>query len=348
MKSKHGKDGSKKTTGKASDPASQFSRSQYDTSKKSKSKKKLKRWQKVVIGLGVVIVIAAGTAFAYINSIDRNLALEPKEMAALKQELAPPVAGEPYYILLLGSDARSGETNARSDTIMLCRLDPTTKQVSILSIPRDTRVELEGVGTNKINAAMAYGGPAGAVKAVSDFAGVKISHFVLIDFENFTGIVDTLGGVTVNVPLEAEYDGVWLEPGLQTLNAEQALTFVRVRKSYELGDFQRAANQRIFLKAVAKEVLSVPLNEMPGLISNISTYVETDMTTTDLIGLANDFRGMDMDSDMYTGQVPATTGTIDGVSYVLTLDDLWATVRQQFVDGVVPFVDASNQPAVIE
>lgn len=317
---------------------------------KNSEKRRIKIWQKVLIGAGALLLVGVGVAWGYLHSIDQKLTLDTDELTALNKELTVHPAGsqEPYYILVLGSDARPGETSSRSDTIMLCRLDPKTKNVSILSIPRDTKVELEGYGTEKINTAMAYDGPAGAVRAVSKFVGVDISHFVLIDFESFTGIVDTLGGVTVKVPLAAEYEGVRLEPGVQTLNGKEALTFVRCRKDYELGDFQRAANQRTFLKALAKQVMEVPVGEMPRLIDSMASYVKTDLTASGLLGLVNEFHGVNMDTSMYTGQVPAVTASVDGVSYVLPIEEDWAAVREKYINGDTPFVDKNKQPAVIE
>jgi LCP family protein required for cell wall assembly len=316
-------------------------------------KKGLKTWQKFAIGLGIPVALILAVviaAFGFMMSIDTKLAIDPVEMGDLEQSLAPKAADpqEPYYILVLGSDAREGDTVSRSDTIMLCRLDPESKRVSILSIPRDTKVELKGYGTQKINAAMAYGGPAGAVDAVSDFVGVNISHVVMIDFEGFVDVVDQLGGITVNVPAYSSYNGIELQPGVQTLNGEQALTFVRDRKNYGLGDFQRGANQRTFLKAVVKQILDAPVTEVPGLVNSLAGGAKTDLTTTQFIDLALNFRGMDASADMYVGQVPSTTATIDGVSYVITIEDEWAPVREKYINGTVPFVDASNQPEFLE
>jgi LCP family protein required for cell wall assembly len=320
-----------------------------------RGKKGLKTWQKVTIGLGIPLVLilaAVMAAFAFMQSVDAKLAIDPIEMGDLKQSLAarPEDPQEPYYVLVLGSDARVEGATSRSDTIMLCRLDPEAKRASILSIPRDTKVELEGYGTQKINAAMAYGGPAGAVKAVSDFVGVEIAHVVMIDFEGFRGIVDRLGGVTVDVPFYTSFDGIELQPGVQTLNGDQALAFARCRYSYAQGDFQRAANQRLLLKAVAKQVTQSSATEMPGHVSSLAECVDTDLTSMQLIDLALVFRGMDADGDMYTGQVPSKTDYdyTNGISYVVALDEEWATVREKYVSGTVPFVSESNQPPVVD
>jgi LCP family protein required for cell wall assembly len=318
-----------------------------------RKKKRLKIWQKVAIGLGIplaLILIVAITIFAFVKSVDMKLSMAPEELGALQQVLAPRPKDpqEPYYVLVLGSDARESDTASRSDTIMLCRLDSEKKTVSVLSIPRDTKVELESHGTQKINAAMAYGGPAGAVKAISDFVGVKISHVAMIDFEGFAEIVNRLDGVTIDVPYYTSYGNVELQPGVQVLDGTQALAFVRCRYDYALGDFQRAANQRALLKAVAKKVMQAPAGEIPGLVSSLAECADTDLNSSQFIDLVSAFQGMDIDASLYTGQVPSTTATIDGVSYVITTEDEWAIVREQYVSGTVPFVDSTNQPEVID
>jgi len=307
----------------------------------------MSRRKKVVItivSIVVALLVAAGAyALFFINQTDKNLALKDPKLASV---LKPADPGKPYYILVVGSDTRVAGQNSRSDTIMLCRMDPQNKRVSILSIPRDTKVQIPGHGTQKINAAMAFGGPSGAVTAVSDFVGVPIAHYVEIDFTGFKDIVNTLGGVTLNVPVSASYQGVTVPAGKQTLNGTQALVFVRDRHTYGLGDFQRAANQRTFLKAVVKQVLQAPVTQIPGLLQSTSKCVGSDMDTSQMLSVAMAFRGMNTDTDIYSGQVPSTTAMIGKVSYVITIESQWTDVRTKFTTGVVPFVTKENQPAV--
>ncbi|MCL2654318.1 MAG: LCP family protein [Coriobacteriia bacterium] len=317
--------------------------------KGTQGKKKMSRRKKIIIiaaSVVAVLLVAAGAyAYYFVYKANRNMQItDPK----LNDVLQPADETKPYYVLVVGSDTRVVGQNARSDTIMLCRLDPQNKRVSILSIPRDTKVEIPGHGTQKINAAMAYGGPSGAVTAVSTFAGVPISHYVELDFTGFTDIVNSLGGVTINVPAPASYQGVSIRAGSQKLDGAHALVFVRARKSYALGDFQRAANQRTFLKAVAKQVLQAPPTQIPGLLQSASKCVGSDMSSTQMVSLAMVFRGMNADTDIYSGQVPSKTARIGKVSYVLTVQDQWADVRTKFTTGVVPFVTKENQPAVKE
>ena len=119
----------------------------------------------------------------------------------------------------------------RSDSIMLTRIDPVNKKVTLVSLHRDTLVDMGEYGQNKLNAAHAIGGAAMSVKTVSELAGVPISHYAEINFDGFKDIVDALGGVEVDVPMtidDADAGG-HLDEGLQTLNGDQALILCRSR-----------------------------------------------------------------------------------------------------------------------
>ena len=135
------------------------------------------------------------------------------------------------------------------------------KKATLVSIHRDTLVDMGEYGQNKLNAAHAIGGAALTVKTVSKLAGVPISHYAEINFDGFKDIVDALGGVEVDVPMEIDDEdaGGHLDAGLQTLSGDQALILCRSRHAYDEygdGDSYRAANQRLVLSAIAKKILS--------------------------------------------------------------------------------------------
>jgi len=321
---------------------------------KNKKRSKMGKGPKVIIGVSVFLVVAVLGIGIYLltfkTHLDNSLhnGLPVNDMEALNQTLEKLTnSTAPYYVLVVGSDTRVSGEDSRSDTIMLCRIDPVGKQASILSIPRDIKVQLLGHGTQKINAAMAFDGPAGAVAAVSDFVGVPIAHYIEIDFDGFKDIVNALGGVSVDVPVNTEYDGVSLAPGKQILNGDQALVFVRCRKTYSAGDFQRAANQRQLLAAVGKDILGSAPTAIPGLVSRLSSCVNTDMGATEIIQTALALRGMNTNTNLADGQVPCITATIDGISYDLPVEGKWDSVKQKFIDGTIPFVsDDEKQPNV--
>lgn len=310
-------------------------------------KKGLSRGKKVAIGVGcaVLALVLSGIAAAlvYFGSINSQLqdGIDEEALSVLE---APVNADDPFYMLVLGSDTREEGATGRSDTIILARIDPSEKDVTLVSIPRDTQVQIEGYGTQKINAAYAFGGAAGAIKAVSDFAGVPIAHVVEVDFFGFKDIVDALGGVTVNVPPNTKYKGVEVPEGLQTLNGEQALVFARCRKTYAEGDYQRTKNQRQLIQAVAKEVLNAPATEIPSLVKSLASAVSTDMTVDELANLALSMRGMDV-SSMKTAVVPSHSGMQDGVSYVFAEEPAWSEMMARVDAGEDPNADAADAGA---
>ena len=218
--------------------------------------------------VGVLVLGGAGAAFAYYGILSGNLhaGVDAKLRAAL---VDTDLAKEPFYVLLMGTDGSNDRQASqeyagdqfRSDSIILARIDPVDKKVTMVSIHRDTLVDMGEYGQNKLNAAHAIGGAALAVETVSKLAGVPISHYAEINFDGFKDVVDALGGVEADVPMEIDDEdaGGHLDAGVQTLSGDQALILCRSRHAYDEfgdGDSYRAANQRLVLGAIAKKILS--------------------------------------------------------------------------------------------
>jgi LCP family protein required for cell wall assembly len=291
-------------------------------------------WKWLAVGALAVVIVAAAAAAYSSYRVTSRMAPSKEDAERLSQALDPipvPVATgtismpakEPIYILLMGDDRRSGETRARSDTLMLARVDREKKAILLISIPRDTRVTIEGHGTAKINAAYAYGGPALAVKTVQQFTGLPVNHYMEIDFNGLTRAVDVQGGIWIDVDrnIHDEYramagDGVVsIDKGYQKLNGAQALTYVRSRWFPE-GDFVRVLHQRTFLFAFAKQAFALPKSQMPALIDAVSQNLVTDMSIADLTSFAKDLKGMSM-KNMVGRTVPGRGQTINGGWYLI-------------------------------
>jgi polyisoprenyl-teichoic acid--peptidoglycan teichoic acid transferase len=305
-----------------------------------------RRWAGVRRALVVLATIAlagfvvAGVLLAiYVNDV--NTRLRP-DAAAIGDALAePPGFSEPYYVLIMGSDRRPGETNARTDTLILARVDPGEKRATLVSIPRDTRVEIPGHSTTKINAASAWGGPELAIRTVADFTGLPISHYIEMDFEGFKEIVDALGGVTVAVPhaiddpLAANYDTRYqsIPAGVQRLSGAHALTFVRSR-AYPEGDLMRIQNQQAFLRALLAEITKVqnPLR-LKRVLDAFVDNVSTDLSAVRLLSLANGMRGMDIDA-LEAVTIPGTPEYLDGVSYVIADEEAMREMLSRIDQGL--------------
>ena len=311
---------------------------------------------KVVVISLVAVLAVAGAAFAwYINSINSKLS-KGIDSSLLNQLVAPTKTDDPFYMLLLGVDQDEERTeewgadqsNYRTDSIILVRVDPPNKKVTLISIPRDTMVDMGEHGTQKINAAYSFGGASYMVEQVSKLAGVNISHYAELNFEEFTSIVDTLGGVEVTLPVavsDMDYAGIDLPAGTQTLNGEQALGLCRSRHAYDAyggGDFYRSANQRMVIAAIIRKVLESDPASWPNLISQLADSVTTDLSATDILSLANQFKDLDTENDIYSGSVPTTSQYINNLWYEVVDEDAWKTMMERTNAGEPPYSDSSQ------
>lgn len=225
-------------------------------------------------------------------------------------------------VLVMGVDARKGEDNARTDTMMLCSVDTEKNLVSILSIPRDTRVYIPNHGYEKINAANLYGGPNLAMRTVSDLLGTRVDKYVLTNFEGFKDVVDALGGVTIDVKermyhYDPEHGGMYtidLRPGVQRLDGEKALQFVRYR-GYVNGDIDRTEQQQQFLAALMKEVMQPStVTKLPSLVVSTYRMIDTNLSLWDMKKLAV-AAGKMTDASLVTQTLPGKFLNTDGGSY---------------------------------
>lgn len=329
--------------------ASSYSRDSYSQQRSERKRKKRKR---ILLGcLAAVLVVAlggVGVAFAYLNTIGNNF--QEGVSSDLLNILDNTDPGEPFYMLLMGTDkseAREAgddlDGTYRSDSIMLLRVDPQEKQVTAISLMRDTMVDMDEYGLQKLNAAYTIGGAAYAVDVVSDLAGVPISHYAEIDFDGFRDVVDALGGIDVNVPVEIDDPeaGGYLAAGQQTLNGDQALILCRSRHTYDdigtgKGDEYRAANQRMVISAIVSKILESDVMTMLGTVETLSQYVTTDMKLQEILSLANNMRGMDMDADFYSAVNPTESEYIDGVWWEVMDETAWKQMMRRVDQGLSP------------
>lgn len=207
----------------------------------------------------------------------------------------------PVNILVMGIDrvleapAGSEEIFAgRSDTMLLIRVDPMDNSVNLLSIPRDTQVEIPGIGVTKINQANASGGPLLARETVSQtLNGVTIDRYVRVSTDAFRELVDTLGGIEVYVPEPMEYTDntqklkINLKPGWQTLDGDKAEQFARFRHDSN-GDIGRVQRQQALIKALRSKLANpMVLPRIPSLIGLMQKYIDTNLTIEEMLALVN-------------------------------------------------------------
>jgi len=188
-------------------------------------------------------------------------------------------------ILLIGQDRRPNEGRQRSDCMILCSLNPETKELSMISFLRDLYVQIPGYSDNRLNAAYVYGGFDLIKETFNHNFGVNIDGCLEVDFDSFEQIVDILGGVEIELTsAEAQIVGSGATEGFYLLNGEQALTYTRIRKIDS--DFQRTARQRALLNAVFSKMKNCTLTELMTLVGEILPLMTTDMTDDELMSFA--------------------------------------------------------------
>ncbi|MBU7586135.1 MAG: LCP family protein [Nostoc sp. TH1S01] len=179
-----------------------------------------------------------------------------------------------------------------SDVMLLVKFDPQTKKIAMLSIPRDTRTEIEGHGMRKINAANVEGGPALTAKTISNLlGGVGIDRYIRINVLGVAKLIDALGGVTVYVPKDMKYQDdsqhlyINLKAGKQHLNGEQALQLLRFRHD-ELGDIGRIQRQQMVIRALTDQSLNpATLAQLPKILNVVKEHIDTNLTVEELVAL---------------------------------------------------------------
>ena len=325
------------------------------------------RFGRVLLAVALVLVLAGAAAAAFFGSTLYSFFASVQQVPRNGQgEDTPPAAGfslgdQPLNILVLGVDAGAGvgepASPQRSDTIMVVNVDPVSGRIGLLSIPRDTRVEIPGrPRPEKIAHAHAYGqakgGPgAGArlvARTVEGLLGISIDHFVEVDFDAFRALVDAVGGVEVCVEKPMKYTArsqnlrIDLKPGCQLLDGEKALQYVRYRQD---GDIFRIQRQQKFLRALADRVLSVrSVLKLPQLATSVGQRLTTDMSTPRMLAFAALLPKVD-GSRIEMGVLPGRPGYVDGLSYWLVEP---AEARRAALEVLSGVDMAANQQIQVE
>jgi polyisoprenyl-teichoic acid--peptidoglycan teichoic acid transferase len=254
-------------------------------------------WRRYLPGALLIVVVAAtSTAVAAFREVNKVVsAFNAGEQLDLGSDLATADAGRPQTIMLIGSDRRgkrvktTGRRNrgygARSDTIILVRLDPSKKATALLSLPRDLKVRIPGHGTNKINAAYSEGGPRLTLRTVKELTGLRINHVINVDFHGFQKAVNTIGCVYLDIDRRyfnlntggvSNYASIDIKPGYQKLCGEDALSYVRYR--HEDNDLVRSARQQDFIRQAKQQVgVGKLVEDRDELIKIFGRYTSSDI-----------------------------------------------------------------------
>ncbi|MER2105657.1 MAG: LCP family protein [Solibacillus sp.] len=197
---------------------------------------------------------------------------------------------EPFSMLLLGVDER-GQDAGRSDTMVVMTVNGQLQTTKMLSIPRDTRVEISEKGIeDKINHAYAFGGTELAVQTVEEFLGIPIHYVVRVNMESFVEFIDIVGGIAVQNPFEFHYEGAYFPAGELTLNGERALQYVRMRFEDPAGDFGRQSRQRQVLEAIFEKGKSLEtLLHYEKILHVVKNHIEMNLTLEDAYAIQKNY-----------------------------------------------------------
>lgn len=285
-----------------------------------------------LVGVATVLAVVAA---AFVGSLARSFDTHAEAIAdPFPAGARPAPSGDAENVLLIGSDSRAGldpdgdrAAGGRSDTLMLAHVPADRQHVYLMSIMRDSWVDVPGHGQAKINAAYSWGGVPLTVQTVEQLLDVRIDHVAEVDLAGFADMTDALGGVTVQSPQDFTARGHRFVRGANRLDGEQALAFVRERYAFADADHTRVRNQQAFLRGVLDQVVSRGTLTNPGRLQEFVTAtsahlaVDPGLDAAAIARLGWSLRGIGPD-DLVTFTMPTAGGgtTPDGQSFV-SLDE---------------------------
>lgn len=269
------------------------------------------------LSISLIVILALMAAF-----LGFFLAIFSKLM--LFEALLTLMPGEKFLgatnVLVLGVD-NAGSVN-RSDTIMVANINPQKNTVSIVSIPRDTRVDIPGRGQDKINHAFAYGGIELTKKSVEEFLGIKVPYHVVIDIKGLENVINEVGGVTINVEKKMYYVDysqnlfVDLKPGIQHMAGKDAVSYLRYRA--DGGDLNRIMRQQNFIQAFGSQITSKEnVLHSPGILMKLLSCMDTNLSTRQVLGLALNMRKVNDFGRIKMTSLAGFDSNINGISYII-------------------------------
>ncbi|WRP06333.1 LytR family transcriptional regulator [Rossellomorea aquimaris] len=293
-----------------------------DKHKRSKKRKWLK-----VVGILFLLMLLGGGAYAYSIYHSLNSAVETmhspieRDVSSKRSKEVTFKDKEPFSVLLLGVDEREND-KGRSDSMIVLTVNPDTKSVKMISIPRDTLTDIVGHGTrDKINHAYAFGGVEMAMDTVEGLLDIPIDYYAQINMEGFEDIVNAVGGVTVNNDLNFNYGGYSFEEGKLTLSGKEALAFSRMRYEDPRGDFGRQLRQREVIQGVIREGASVSsLWNFDNIFDALGNNVKTNLKFQEMVDIQKHYKSASKDIEQI--QIKTGSGTkIDGIYYYVIPDE---------------------------
>ncbi|TCO79025.1 LCP family protein [Marinisporobacter balticus] len=299
----------------------------------------MKKFLKVLaIAFACFAIVMTTGMYIFLNSLGKADPLQSGSEDPLPQKK------ERVNVLVVGVDAKDDKSakTARTDTMMLATFDPNTKKVDVISIPRDTRVVIRNrKGKDKINAAHVYGGMDLSMKAVKDLLGIPVHYYIKVNYSGVAKIVDDVGGVEVNVPKDMKYYDPKADPplkinlkkGVQVLDSNKAMQFLRFRKGYANQDLGRINAQHDFLTALSDKLLSPKtIVKLPKLVKTFSTYVDTNIPISTMTSYALQAKDIKI-QDIHMITIPGEPKLVNALWYYIPDTEKLKSIIKEIFDG---------------
>lgn len=286
-----------------------------------------KNYKLLTIGLSIITFFALGSgiyAYSIYNTVEKTLETmhEPIQRTVSEKRVEEVQFEEkdPISVLILGVDERSND-RGRSDTIIVMTINPKDKSMQMVSIPRDTRTEIIGKGSNdKINHAYAYGGVEMAMSTIENFLDIPIDYYAKVNMEGFKDIVDAVGGITVNNPFAFKYEGYSFSKGSLSLDGKSALAYSRMRYEDPRGDFGRQDRQKQVIQGVIEKGANFSsLTKYEQVLEIIGQNVKTNLPLNEMYDIQKNYK--EARHSLETLHITGAGTKIGGIYYLVVPED---------------------------
>lgn len=283
----------------------------------------------------VLFLFAVGTFTYFAMKVDK-VADESPEHVSEKRENEVNPREDPISILFLGVDDRDGNLEGRTDAMILATFNKNEKTIKMISIPRDSLVEIPGrPNRDKINHAHAFGGIPLTIQTVENLLDIPIDYYIKLNFTAFVEIIDALGGIEIDVPFtfsemdsKDQKNAITLHEGLQTLNGEEALAYARMRKNDPRGDIGRGERQQEIIKAVIKKGATLSsITKYDDVFESLENHLMTNLTFRDMLSLHSYSPSL---RNIETLSFVGYDTMINGIYYYDLDEDSIRSISQQF------------------
>ena len=303
--------------------------------KHPKKRRKVRKKAIATILCAILILVVGGLAMAGMRIKPPSLENLSHDNSEQQDEREDGI----YNVLVVGTD----KVGLNTDTILVMSLDSVNNKANVMSIPRDTMSNVSR-SVKKINAAYAVGAKKGKgnidnlKKEVSYLLGFEVDNYVVVNLSAFEELIDAIGGVTIDVPRNMNYDDpyqdlhIHINKGVQTLNGAQAVGFVRYRSGYAEGDLGRVKAQQLFIEAVAKQLSSAStITKLPKLAEIVLRNTDTDLTNGEMLWFGKKALEVDMSTDLQMFVLPGEARMVNRLSYYLPNEaEILEIVNQYF------------------